>query len=114
MLAAAAVEPAVAVAVVAAAATSLPLVSFPGLNSGNGANPPLDLTLPSPLLSVALRYLTTVVVVVAAVAALSRCALSLGLNPKDNFRPLATTDSSLSCAPTIIVGVVAAVAVFLL
>ena len=49
-----------------------------------------------------------------AVAALLRRALSLGLNPKDNFRPLATTDSSLSCAPTIIVAVVAAVAVFLL
>ena len=46
-----------AVAVVAVATIS-PLVSFPGLNSGNGTNIPLDSTLPSPLLSAVLHLQT--------------------------------------------------------
>ena len=46
---------AVVVVVAAAAATSLVPVLFPELNSGDGANAPLASTLPSPLLSSALR-----------------------------------------------------------
>ena len=45
--------------VVAAVATIFPVVSFPGLNSGNDTSTPLDPTLPSPLLSAALRLQAT-------------------------------------------------------
>ena len=76
-----------AVVAVVAAATPLFLVLFPGLNSGNGASAPLGLTLPSPLPATSrlpAALLRTLVVVVAAVAAFLRRALSLGLNSRDS------------------------------
>ena len=101
---------AVIVVVAAAATTLLPLALFTGLNSGNGdlwvrLFPRRFFLQPC---ACQLRYRAFVAAV--AVAAFLRRALSLGLNPKDGSRALATAGSSLTCAATI-VAVVAAVAV---
>ena len=91
----------VVVVVVAVVATVLGLVLFPGLNSGNGTITPLGSTLPSPLLPTSLRLPAAPLRICCCCccSAFLRLALSLGLNPKDGSRALATADSSLrSCA----------------